>query len=193
MPVSQGNDIVNAAPRTHPLGKAGTQWKGVPLEEEYQAALDRDEDRGLAIGKSQPPTISNVKPGTIPRNGDSPPLKPSMKDVNSSTATTGHGGASGSSPVAHIKSSEQSSSFSEGNLSPDREQKHGQPRPTSPMMADENPHVSRATTGPNAKKLREPSNSSSEGEQNRGRHRGNFLNKIKTWSKRLSRERKAKN
>jgi len=187
------NDTVNTAPRTHPLGKEGTQWKGVPLEEGYQAALDRNEDRSLAIGDSQPSTIPNAKPGTIPRKGDSHPTKPLMKDVNSNTATTGHGGASDSSPVAKPKSSGMSPSYPEGNPPRGGEQAPGQPRPASPMTAEENPHVGRATAGPNSKKLREPSNSSSEGEQGRGRRKGNFLNKIKTWSKRLSQERKAKN
>jgi hypothetical protein len=41
---------VNATPRTHPLAGPGATWKGVPLEEPYQRALDARPDRQLNLG-----------------------------------------------------------------------------------------------------------------------------------------------
>lgn len=193
--VLQDNQTVNTKPRTHPLGKEGARWKGVPLEEQYQAALDRDEDRGLAIGESKGPTA--IPPKSITKDGDgsSLPAKSSMEKVHSNTATTGHEKEGSDSPRVKSRFTEPSTSKHDG--SPlrlrDHEEGVGQDRPASPMTSPNNPHVGRATAGPNAAKLVEPGPGGPGPQERHGRGKGNFLQKLKTLSKRLKHDRKAHN
>ncbi|KAL0952995.1 hypothetical protein HGRIS_007203 [Hohenbuehelia grisea] len=60
--------VVNPQARTHPLAGAGARWKGVPLEEDYQRALDENPDRGLSIGEGEGDTddLHGRAPETIP-------------------------------------------------------------------------------------------------------------------------------
>ncbi|KAG6832091.1 hypothetical protein H0H87_002919 [Tephrocybe sp. NHM501043] len=53
---------VNTQARTHPLAGQGAKWKGVPLEESYQRAMDDSSDRQLNIGNVKDNTISATKP-----------------------------------------------------------------------------------------------------------------------------------
>jgi hypothetical protein len=41
--------VLNTTARTHPLGKDGTKWKGVPLSEGYQTKLDANSERQLNL------------------------------------------------------------------------------------------------------------------------------------------------
>ncbi|KAG6853644.1 hypothetical protein C0991_002612 [Blastosporella zonata] len=50
----------NTQARTHPLAGPGAKWKGVPLEETYQKALDDNSDRQLNLGSGK--NTSATKP-----------------------------------------------------------------------------------------------------------------------------------
>lgn len=173
------------------MGKEGTQWRGVPLEERYQAALDRDEDRGLTIGESKGPTPRRTNPSPVRESKNSSGTKSPVERAGSNTATTGHG-----TPVRNSRFTEPSPSNAKGDHV--QEQKgvaaNGKPRPGSPMTSADNPHVGRAMMGPNAKKLADPVDDAGPSEEHQhGRRKGSLMQRLKTWSKRLSQDRKAQN
>ncbi|RDB18271.1 hypothetical protein Hypma_000472 [Hypsizygus marmoreus] len=55
--------VINTTARTHPLAGKGAQWKGVPLEEGYQAALDNNPDRQLNLGSGRNTTSATQTAG----------------------------------------------------------------------------------------------------------------------------------
>ncbi|KAF5353358.1 hypothetical protein D9756_007808 [Leucocoprinus leucothites] len=188
------NDTVDTNARTHPLGKEGTNWKGVPLEEGYQAALDRDEDKGLTIGEPKGSTDSGMKTGKARKEAikDSG-MKPNMDKVDSNTATTGHDvGVSPESPLAQSRFTEPTTSQIEQMSEQEHDKNNGQPR--SPVS--QNGVHGSSITKPDAveEAARGDKKADSRGQNGlHGRKKGRFLDKIKGWSKRLSQDRKAHN
>lgn len=53
--------ILNTTARTHPLGKDGTKWKGVPLSEGYQTKLDANSERQLNLNTHGDHTSSQAQ------------------------------------------------------------------------------------------------------------------------------------
>ncbi|KAJ3561522.1 hypothetical protein NP233_g10142 [Leucocoprinus birnbaumii] len=186
------NDEVHTKARTHPLGKEGTEWKGIPLEETYQAALDRNEDKGLTIGESRgslaPNGASVKKANQKNENGDTL-MKPNMDKVLSSTATTGHDDDTeiSQSPLAQSRFTEPTTSQIDLTPSPEKNKDMKEPRTSDPSSGVHGSSV----TGPEAEEVIKGAKPNGHAQSEQGRKKGSFLNKIKGWSKRLSHDRKA--
>lgn len=120
--------ILNTTARTHPLAAEGAKWKGVPLSEPYQTALDNNPERGLNIGTDKDNTSAvtagykesasdEVKDGAyamkdkvlgVTTGHPSASTRPAGPDANidSTTADTGH------SPVTHKRDGSTASNAS---------------------------------------------------------------------------------
>lgn len=85
---------VNTTARTHPLGKDGAKWKGVPLSEGYQHALDGNSDRQLNLGNrgdsilSQSQSAAHPGSGTGDVKGDTSAPKGSVGNITSHESST---------------------------------------------------------------------------------------------------------
>ncbi|GLB45715.1 hypothetical protein LshimejAT787_2600480 [Lyophyllum shimeji] len=100
--------VVNTSPRTHPLAGVGAKWKGVPLDEPYQRALDADSELQLNIGIVEDKT-SAIKAEKQDEASADPRPGPPDTNLDLTRANTGH------SPIGHVAHKRDESTASEAS------------------------------------------------------------------------------